>query len=175
MASNEIHDFALHLADLAKMIAPNSPAMRKVLDAAGMEGKASAAAAARRDLGGDGKFSGWPKASLEARYSDHRDGLGVTIHRAPRSAGPWRVADQGRNQGNATGFSGPGVNPRTGRTARGARGMVRTVQPRRGRRWNGRTVGKNTWSDAEALMISRIPRVVEAEVDKLMMEWLNGS
>ncbi|HEY3484615.1 MAG TPA: hypothetical protein VGK49_04480 [Ilumatobacteraceae bacterium] len=149
---NDLHDFARDMNKLASSL--TGPPMRKVLDEVGVAAKRDAQDAARPDLGGDARFSGWPRVgALEARYSHHRDGSGITIHRAPRSAGPWRVAEEGRNRGE-----GP---PAPAGLRRGRR---------RGRRWNGRTAGKNTWTDAENLIAARTPRRVEKAVEVMVMK-----
>jgi hypothetical protein len=113
--------------------------------------------AAATDLGSDRKFTGngrkgggWkgPDA-LDIAVRIHKDGRGLTAHRTRGSAGPWRVATDGRNQGNASGFAGPGLNHRTGITSRTSTGKVR-LRRTRARRWNGRTEGKGTWHKSAA-------------------------
>lgn len=142
--ANDLHDFASDMQRLAASL--SGPQMRRALDEVGVPAKRDAADAGRRDLG-DGRFSGWPRAgALAARYTIHRDNQGITIHRDRRSAGPWKVAEDGRNQGK-----GPGSQ-------------------RRGRRWNGRTRGMGTWSDAEALIESRTPARVEKAVEAMVLK-----
>jgi len=85
-----------------------------------------------------------------------------------RSAGPWTVAEQGRNQGNAGGFFGPGINATTGLTARTKSGKVRKVRARALRRWNGTTRGRDTASDAVALMEREMPKLAEQGVKRVI-------
>ena len=131
----------------------------------GKMAKEEARKAAANDLGGDDMFSGWSKAPLVTRYDIVGPGK-VSFHPTPRSAGPWTVAETGRNQGNASGFSGPGVNRSTGETARTKSGGVRKTRARGGRRWNGRTQGKGTASDALAAIDKRLPKIVETQVGR---------
>lgn len=163
--ADDLERFAVDLRTLASGLTGEQ--MRKALDKVGVAAKGDAVEAARVDLGSDRAFSGWKRVGpLEARYSLHKNMSGLTVHRAPRSAGPWRVAEQGRNQGNASGFQGPGVNRETGLTSRTSSGRLRRVRARQARRWNGRTVGKDTWTDAERLMERRTPaRLMEAMTD----------
>ena len=96
------------------------------------------------DLGGDDRFSGWAKAPLVTRYDLVGPGR-VSFHPTPRSAGPWRVADEGRNQA-----AGPAIG------SKGRRGSRK--------RWNGRTQGKNTATDALAAIEPKVPRLAEQQV-----------
>lgn len=126
--------------------------LRKVATAV----KPLAIEAARADLGADAAFTlgrTWSEIPLNVRFTMHGGNRpSLTIHREGRSAGPWRVAEQGRNQGNAGGFAGPGIGVTSGVTLRTKAGKVRKVRARAGRRWNGTTAGKDTWSDAVAKM-----------------------
>lgn len=122
--------------------------------------------AAAADLGGDAKFSGW-RPRLDTQIKPTRD-YGHVLMPTRSSAGPWTVAERGRNQGNASGFSGPGINVRTGRTARTKSGAVRKVRARQARRWNGRTIGKRTASDAIRQMERWLPRIAEDGLDRVI-------
>ena len=134
----------------------------------GERAQAIAEQAASRDLGGDPKFSGWaPRLDTElVTKSDGSTLIGPTRS----SAGPWTVAESGRNQGNARGFFGPGVNVRTGLTSRTKTGAVRKVRVRKGRRWNGYTTGKGTASDATARMERELPLIAEAGVRRVLVK-----
>ena len=93
---------------------------------------------ANSDIGGS--FSGWRRGApieLVTQVKKIRDGYAVIPTRV--SAGPWTVADQGRNQGNAGGFSGPGISKK-GTTSR--RSRVVFVRCGRSRR-NGGTVRRS--------------------------------
>lgn len=128
--------------------------------------------AAAEDLGGDPKFSGWPPW-LELQIKLMRRGAALIPTR--RSAGPWKTAEDGRNQGNGGGgsFVGPGVNARTGTTRRRNDGSVARVRSRRARRWNGRTAGKGTASKAVARFEKLAEQIPEVELKKLLRRGLD--
>lgn len=135
----------------------------------GRSAKKSADAESARALGGDRAFSGWRRGKpipLDVRLITQR---GTTIL-APnkRSAGPWTVANQGRNQGNARGFSGPGINRSTGATARTKAGRVRKTRAFRAQRWNGVTQPKRTADRAVRDMERTVPRVADKAVRKVI-------
>lgn len=112
-----------------------------------------ARAAGAGDLGGDRKFTGWPGPdALDVVVRLHRNGQGITVGRSRGSAGPWRVAQQGRNQGETGLALGPGINTRTGLTSRTKSGGLRKVRTFKAKRWNGVTQGKGTWGKAAASM-----------------------
>jgi hypothetical protein len=121
--------------------------------------------AVRADLG-DQSMSGWRrggpiKVTGAAKVISDTE---ISVFAAGKGKGPMRVLEQGRNQGNAGGFSGPGINTRTGVTARTKSGGVRKVRARKGKRWNGTTDGKGTWSDAVQLMQGRVGKRVDDQV-----------
>ena len=120
--------------------------------------KADVAKAVRADAGGDLMLSGWPRATFDVDLGIKAGAMGVRP--TPRSGGPMRVLESGRNQGNARGFSGPGINVKTGVTSRTKGGALRKVRARKGRRWNGYTRGKNTWTDATELMQSTVDELL---------------
>ncbi len=126
--------------------------------------------AAASDLGGDRAFSGWTRASPIALDTVVRNGRnGATILSPTRgSAGPWTVAERGRNQGDAGGFAGPGVNRSTGLTSFTKAGKVRKVRERRARRWNGTTRGHRTASEALKVMDDKLPKIADAAVSKVI-------
>lgn len=110
--------------------------------------------AAAQDLGGDPKFSGWaPWLELQVRSKEY----GAAIIPTRRSAGPWTVAQFGRNT-----MAGPRtrIDRRTGNTRQLKRGGVSIVRGRK--RWNGVTPGKGTADDAR----ERFERVAERVADK---------
>lgn len=117
--------------------------------------------AAAADLGGDPKFSGWrPWLELDVRPKR----WGAAIMPTRQSAGPWTVAQFGRNQGDggAGAFFGPGANRRTGTTRFRKDGSVAKVRAFKTKRWNGYTQGKGTADDAR----ERFERVAEKVIDK---------
>jgi hypothetical protein len=124
--------------------------------------------AASGDLGGDPKFSGW-RPELDTQIKSLSNGAAILMPTRV-SAGPWTVAERGRNQGNAGGFAGPGINTRTGRTSRRKDGSVRKVRSRQSRRWNGTTTGKDTASKAVAAMQRALPKLAEDGVRKTILK-----
>jgi hypothetical protein len=112
--------------------------------ALGKMAKEEAKKAASADLGGDDKFSGWANAPLVTRYDIVGPGR-VSFHPTPRSAGPWTVAEIGRNQA-----AGPAIG---GKGKRGTR-----------RRWNGRTRGKGTATDALNAIEPKVSKIAEQQV-----------
>jgi hypothetical protein len=145
------------------------PEQRKVTRAMGVEAQKIADRAAAGDLGGDRAFGGWNRGRpipLDTRLRPGRDAATI-LSPTRSSAGPWTVAEFGRNQGNAGGFSGPGINRRTGITSRTKSGGVRGVRARRSRRWNGVTRGKRTATDALMVMERRLPQIADKAVLKL--------
>jgi len=133
--------------------------------AIGKMAKAEATKAASADLGGDPMFSGWPRAPLDTRYDIVGPGK-VLFKPTRRSAGPWTVAERGRNQGNAGGVSGPGINRQTGSTSRTKAGNVRKARSFGAKRWNGRTQGKGTASDALRVIDKQVPKIVQQSVSR---------
>lgn len=125
----------------------------------GERAKAIADSAAGAELPGM-KFRHWPP-KLETQLKDGREGATILMP-TKTGAGPWTVLDQGRHQND---FAGPGINRRTGRTARTKSGGVRSAK---GKRWNGRTVGKHTAAKAVARMERELPKIAEDGVRKLL-------
>lgn len=118
----------------------------------GKMAKAEAAKAASADLGGDPKFSGWAP-TLDTRYDIVRPGV-LSFHPTKRSAGPWTVAQFGRNQ-----MSGPLV-----RTSSVGLAGNRKRAGKRFRRWNGQTAGKGTADDALKAIEPQVPKLVQKHI-----------
>lgn len=119
-----------------------------------------AAGTAAADIGGS--FSGWRRGNpieLDTQIKTTRNN-GAVLFPTKTSAGPWTVAEKGRNQGNAGGFAGPGIG-RNGLTARTKSGGLRKVRARKAKRWNGRTDPKHTASEAVAAMERELPKIAE--------------
>ena len=146
-------DFEREIGKLGKEI--ETTERRKITMRQAEAAQQIAREAASADLGGDPKFSGWAP-TLDTQAKSTR--TGATLFSPTRSsAGPWTVAEQGRNQGNAGGFAGPGIGRTTGKTSRNKDGSVRKVRAFKAKRWNGRTQGKQTGSKT----LQAIDRVVE--------------
>lgn len=106
---------------------------RAVAEAVRPEGYRAAAA----KLGGDPKFSGWrPWLELKVRTNSS----GATLHPTRQSAGPWTVADIGRNRNAGPSLRESNISIKTGRRKRAGR---------RFKRWNGQTEGFGVASDAK--------------------------
>ena len=143
---------------------------KEIGNAIGEMATEEAEAAASADLGGDPKFSGWaPTLDTEFKLLEPTK---VLLKPTRHSAGPWTVAQQGRNRGNAPGFQGPGVNRRTGLTSRTKAGNVRKTRAFRAKQWNGVTAGKGTADDAHRRIQRRMPDVVEVELNKSIRKTL---
>lgn len=99
------------------------------------------------------------KGERASEFGTARTG-GVMIIRERRGAGMIRLLDRGRNMGQAAGVAGPGVNRKTGMTARTKSGNVRKVKASAGKRWNGYTAAEHTWADALKLMRAAAPGAV---------------
>jgi hypothetical protein len=119
------------------------------------------------DLGGDPKFSGWAPV-LDTKFRVLDDGRTVSFSPTRSSAGPWTVAEIGRNQGNASGFAGPAMTRSGGALARTKSGSVRRTRARPGKRWNGRTSGKGTATRTTAAIERMAPKEVDVEVGSLL-------
>jgi hypothetical protein len=131
---------------------------RRITKAQAERGQVIARRAASNDLGGDPKFSGW-KPELDTQVTVKADGSSV-LGPTRSSAGPWTVAQSGRNRGNASGVFGPAA-PRFNKN-----GAVRKVRARKARRWNGTTDGKQTADDAVRMIES------DAEIRRLAEDGL---
>jgi hypothetical protein len=124
----------------------------KLSHALGKMAKAEATKAASADLGGDPKFSGWAP-TLDTRYDIVGPGR-ISFHPSRRSAGPWTVAESGRN-----GAAGPGIGSK-------GRGGKR-------KRYNGRTRGKGTSDDALRAIDREAPKVADKEVAKAVRKFFD--
>ena len=136
--------------------------LKAIASKAGDEAKKLATKAAKADLGPDAAFSGWrPETnSLQTRY-DHITPGAISFHPTRRSAGPWTVAEFGRNQA-----AGPRmVGPRLTKTGK--------VSKAKQKRWNGRTDPKDTASDALGMIDKAIPKLVDAEVTKAIRKFFD--
>ena len=124
---------------------------------------------------GDQSMSGWRRRKpIEVvGTSSVRDGL-LSVEPVKAAKGPMRVLESGRNQGNASGFAGPGVNRLTGETARTKSGAVRKVRARKAKRWNGYTTGKGTWSEAAEAIIAKAPGAINDEKVAVMARHFRG-
>jgi hypothetical protein len=157
--------------------------LEKRLGRLGSKLKPIGPATAAADLGSDSAFSGWRNGGIPLQLAYKTDGGMLLMHRSGRSAGPWRVAEQGRNQGNAGGGMafGPGIlrsGSNAGTTAfrtrkngdfildKEGRRQVKKVREFKRKRWNGYTQGKGTWSKTEVALESSARRLFPTVVTK---------
>ena len=114
-----------------------------------------AADEAANDLGADRAFSGWTRANpikLDTRLVNAADGTIIMTPSTKRAAGPWTVAEQGRNAAFGPRLLGPRLT-KSGRISKARR-----------RRYNGRTSGKGTASDAVKKMDQQLPKIADKGV-----------
>lgn len=160
---------------LGTALGQGSSSIKQINRAVGAKADQIAQRVIASDLGGDNTFSGWSEAPITTTYTDMtREGPGIVFHPTRSGAGPATVAQQGRNQGNASGFQGPGINTRTGVTARTKSGAVRKTRARKGKRWNGTTQGKGTADKIVAALNQELPAVVAAGIFDLTNRTLGG-
>jgi hypothetical protein len=126
--------------------------LKQVMTKLGVEAKKDAEKAASADLGGDPKFSGWAPV-LETRF-DHVGEGRISFHPTGKSAGPWTVAEHGRHQ-----TAGP-PSPNLTKSGKAKKG--------KGKKWNGRTQGKGTATEAVAVIEKETPDRFEKELKKVL-------
>jgi hypothetical protein len=132
---------------------------RAVAEKAGVAAKKAATAAASADLGGDPKFSGW-KPELVTRFDHLHPGL-ISFHPTKGSAGPWTVAEFGRHQSAGPHLIGVKLT-KSGKVSKG-----------KGKRWNGRTAGKHTASEALAKIDRQTPDIVDREFKVVLRKFFD--
>jgi len=122
-------------------------------------------------------FSGWRRGAPIKLETQIKPLPSNAMLLAPTkvTAGPFTVLESGRNQGNAGGFSGPGISVKTGITSRNKDGSVRKQRNRKARRWNGTTDGKGTSSKAVAAIDAAMPAVAEDGVRQVMVRHFDVS
>jgi hypothetical protein len=127
--------------------------------ALGKMAKEEATKAASADLGGDAKFSGW-KPTLDTRYDIIGPGR-VSFHPSRFAAGPWTVAEFGRNAAEGPRMVGPRLT-KTGKVSKAKQ-----------KRYNGRTKGKNTASEALAAIDKKASGVVDKQVQAALRKFFD--
>lgn len=120
---------------------------------------------------GDSSMSGWPRGNpkpIVGAYKVLSPGVAEVTPKG-KAAGLMRVLQSGRNSdGGAGGFQGPGINFRTGKTGARARATGRGGSTK-GRRWNGRTPAKGTWSAAERMVQAQLGKRSRAALYSVMV------
>jgi hypothetical protein len=130
------------------------PEARKIIKEMATEADAIAERSALRDLGGDKAFSGWNRGRpipLDTRLRPGRD-ISTILAPTRRSAGPWTVAEFGRNSRAGPRLVGPRLT-KTGRVSRARR-----------RRYNGVTQGKKTATRAVNEMDVKLPKIADKRI-----------
>ena len=159
MALKSAADVVVRLQKVEKALGP--AAQKKRMTEVGVRLKVVGKSAVAGELGGNALYSRWPGTdALDVAFKHHSTPGGITMHRTRGSAGPWAVATEGRNQGNASGVSGPGINTRTGVTSRTKSGGLRKTRARAAKRWSGTTKPLHTWDKAAAAMGDRAPKIM---------------
>jgi hypothetical protein len=130
------------------------PERQKITHQMGKRAQQIAAKQAASDLGGDRAFSGWTRAAPIPRNTAVRNGNEGASILTPfkRSAGPWTVAEHGRNSALGPRLTGPRLTKR-GKVSRA-----------RVRRYNGRTRGKGTATEAVKVMEKELPKIADKGV-----------
>ena len=147
---NSFGDFAKELDALGRDLSTREKFT--ITDAMGRKAQQLATQAASADLGGDPKFSGWTP-QLTTKNKRLADGSNL-LSPTRSSAGPWTVAQYGRNQAFGPKFVGPRLT-KTGRVSRA-----------RTKRYNGQTLPKYTADDARGLMEREMPKIAERGLRK---------
>lgn len=137
----------------------------KITEKMGKRAQAIARSVASGDLGGDPKFSGWAP-ELDTRLKEIKTGH-VILPTKP-GAGPWTVAEKGRNVGETGRFLGPGATLAGGAVRRRKDGSVAKRGARKARRWNGVTKGKNTATKAVEQMDRELPEIAGVEFKRVL-------
>lgn len=151
---NSVAAFGAELAGLNREF--TTAEIRQITRTMGAAGQTIAAKEAAADLGGDRAFSGWTRSNpiaLDTRLNGTTDGTTI-LAPSRRSAGPWTVAEFGRNSAAGPRLIGPRLTKR---------GKISTA---RRKRYNGRTRGKGTASDATKEMDRKLPAIADRAVLK---------
>lgn len=118
-------------------------------------------------------FSNWHKkgskdvVTLEAKYQLGRSPGVVVIHRAPRSAGPWRVAEEGvKKQSKGMSYNaGTRINKKTGKVVQKTKKSKRTTQG---------GSGFFTWSEYKGLFTPKIEPLMKKEIKQSFHRAITG-
>lgn len=147
--------FSADIMKLAKTL--GSDGANQIVKVMGDEAQKLAESAASKDLGGDPKFSGWAPM-LDTKLKPVDPGI-ILMTPTSKSAGPWTVAEAGRNQAAGPVMVGPKLT-KTGKVSKAKK-----------KRWNGRTAGKGTASDAVAAINKELPKIAETELAKVVAKF----
>ena len=138
----------------------------KLCNAVGLMAKASVQMTGTASLGGDYKFSRWPKAGeLQVKYQVSDKGR-VVIHRAPRSAGPWRVAEEGvKAQTKGDKLEAGFRKNKNGTVVQKYKKSKRTTKG---------TGGQGSWTAFEAIVLPKVSPLIEREVKASLFRAVTG-
>lgn len=139
----------------------------KLCNAVGLMAKASVQMTGAASLGGDYKFSRWPKAGeLQVKYQLTKKPGGVVIHRAPRSAGPWRVAEEGvKAQTKGDKLEAGFRKNKNGTVVQKYKKSKRTTKG---------TGGQGSWTAFEAIVLPKVSPLIEREVKASLFRAVTG-
>lgn len=159
MATDTFATFAARVERFERSVSDDALAHR-----VGRMAKQQARKAAEADLGADAAFSGWRRSrpvELRTRYDILGPGK-IGFKPGNRgAAGPWTVAEFGRNAAAGPRMVGPRLT-KTGKVSRA-----------RQKRYNGRTDGKQTASDALEAIDKELPGLVNREVNKAVRQFFS--
>lgn len=160
MASSDF-SFKEYQARIEKLQrALEGPELEKVLHELGKGAKGDAVKAVQADIK-DTSMSNWRRGApieIAARYDQVAENA-IDVGPERKNRGPWRVLEDGRQAGGAYDLVQVGRRRKDG-TRRGKS---------RGRN-QGATEGKQTWTDAVAIMDSETPKRVAKEHDKVLRD-----
>lgn len=112
------------------------------------------------------EFSRWPKAGvLQVKYQVSDKGR-VVIHRAPRSAGPWRVAEEGvKAQTKGDKLEAGFRKNKNGTVVQKYKKSKRTTKG---------TGGQGSWTAFEAIVLPKVSPLIEREVKASLFRAVTG-
>lgn len=149
--------FAAKLQRLDRAL--DGPDKARLLTDLGVRAKADVTEAVEADLG-DRSMSHWRRGDpidLASRFDVAGDA--VTVTPTPRTRGPWRVMEDGRRPGGAFDLVQVGRRRKDGTRRARSRG-----------RNQGATEGKQTWTEAAALIEDRTPKRVHEAVQRALRQ-----
>ena len=158
--------FAEFAAELEKMNKAIDKATKPIAKTMGDRARGIAHSEAVADLGGDLKFTHWaPKAETHLKSIPN----GVVLLPTKSGAGVWTVANQGRHS-TSGGFSGPGINTKTGLTKKTKSGKVGKVKSFKSKKWNGTTSGMHTADRAVTKMEAELIPIARLGIRAVMVQ-----
>jgi hypothetical protein len=143
--------------------------LRKALEELGRAGVDDAHSAVVADIR-DMSMSRWRTrkgAPIDVKANWQIEGDAVRIAPFGRTAGPWRVLEDGRQAASAGTFRSRGSRTRKSDGAQSTRIVLRT-------RSVGAMAGKQTWSDAVEVMARETPKRAEEAIGRRTVDMVVG-